>query len=235
MTESTTRPGLARDMARRVAQILFTIVLWGVILFAAAGRLNWNRGWIYLGLMILSIAINGVVAVPRNPEIVAERGKKHAGTKPFDRVVNVVYTIALLGMSAVAGLDAVRFGWSSIAFGWVYAGAVLYLLGSWPITWAMATNPYLETTVRIQDDRGHTVVTSGPYRLVRHPMYAGLILEYMATPLVLGSVWAFVLAATLVGILVVRTALEDRTLQDELPGYKDYAARTRYRLLPGIW
>jgi len=135
------RPGLARDLIRRVAQILFTVVLWGLVLFAFAGRLDWSRAWIYLGLMVLGLIINGIVVLPRNPEIAAERGKKHAGAKRFDRVFSVVYSAAILGLAALAGLDAGRFGWSSIPFGWAYAGAVLYLVGSWPITWAMATNP----------------------------------------------------------------------------------------------
>jgi protein-S-isoprenylcysteine O-methyltransferase Ste14 len=112
---------------------------------------------------------------------------------------------------------------------------VLHLLGSIPIAGAMATNPHLETTVRIQEDRGHRVSTSGPYRVVRHPMYVGAILQFAGAPLVLGSLWACLPVAAAPVLFIVRTALEDRTLRRELPGYEAYAQRTRYRLLPGVW
>jgi protein-S-isoprenylcysteine O-methyltransferase Ste14 len=99
----------------------------------------------------------------------------------------------------------------------------------------MATNAFLSTRVRIQEDRGHRVVTTGPYRMVRHPMYAATIIGFAGVSLLLGSWWAFVPGAVCTVLFIIRTALEDRTLQAELPGYKDYAARTRYRLLPGVW
>jgi protein-S-isoprenylcysteine O-methyltransferase Ste14 len=114
-------------------------------------------------------------------------------------------------------------------------GILLQTIGAVPLGLAMATNPFLKRTVRIQNDRGHVVVTSGPYRIVRHPMYAGGLLMVAAWPLLLGSVWSFIPLALIAATLVVRTALEDRTLQQELAGYADYAQRTRYRLFPGIW
>jgi protein-S-isoprenylcysteine O-methyltransferase Ste14 len=135
----------------------------------------------------------------------------------------------------VAGLDAERFRWSSMPFAYVYLGTVLYAVSLIPPVWAMAVNPYLETGLRLQQDRGQFAITSGPYRFVRHPMYVGVILNQFATPLVLGSMWAYAPSLAIAVLFIVRTALEDRTLRNELPGYKEFAEHTRYRLLPGAW
>jgi len=135
----------------------------------------------------------------------------------------------------LAGMDAVRFRWSSMPFVSVYIGAVLYGLSMALVGWVLCTNPFAESSVRIQHDRGHTVVSSGPYRFVRHPMYVGSCFMYAATGLILGSVWALLDAGLLAILLVVRTALEDRTLRRELAGYEEYASRTRCRLIPGVW
>jgi protein-S-isoprenylcysteine O-methyltransferase Ste14 len=135
----------------------------------------------------------------------------------------------------LGGLDAVRFRWSSMPTWLVIPGVLLYLLAFALGGWAMAVNPYFEPTVRIQHDRGHEVCTAGPYRVVRHPGYAATILGAPGFPLVIGSWWAFLTVGAYVLLFVVRTALEDRFLLRELPGYTDYARRTRYRLIPGIW
>jgi len=129
----------------------------------------------------------------------------------------------------------VRYHWSSMPFVFVYVGAILFALAMVLIAWVMVVNPFAETSVRIQTDRGHTVITSGPYRIVRHPMYLGAILMYTATSLVWGSVWALALAAVMTGLMIWRTSREDRTLRQELAGYEEYSSRTRYRLLPGLW
>jgi protein-S-isoprenylcysteine O-methyltransferase Ste14 len=212
----------------------FTI-LWGAVLFLSAGRLDWPRGWIYLGLCVLGLVVNGAGVIRKNPELVRERWKKRADTKTFDKVFMVLYTPTVFVMPAVAGLDAVRFGWSSMGPETLYIGVALHLVSILPIAAAMASNPFLETTVRIQTDRGHRVITTGPYRVVRHPMYVGAILHFLGTPLVLGSVWTSVPVGTAILMFVVRAALEDRTLRRELPGYEEYAQRTRWRLLPGVW
>jgi protein-S-isoprenylcysteine O-methyltransferase Ste14 len=136
---------------------------------------------------------------------------------------------------AVAGLDAVRYHWSSMPFEFVYVGIILFALAMVLIASVLVVNPYAESSVRIQTDRGHTVITSGPYRLVRHPMYVGSFLMNLGMPLILGSVWALVLTGVITLLFVWRTAHEDQTLRRELPGYEEYAARTRYRLLPGLW
>jgi protein-S-isoprenylcysteine O-methyltransferase Ste14 len=140
-----------------------------------------------------------------------------------------------LGAPIVAGLDE-RFGWSPQTAPAIHLiGLTFFALGQGLFSWAMALNKYFSTLVRIQIDRGHTVATSGPYRYIRHPSYTGYIVSFLGMSLALGSLWALTPTGLIACLLVVRTALEDRTLQDELPGYKDYAERVRYRLLPGIW
>ena len=220
---------------KRVMLALLLNLVWGAILFGAAGRLDWARGWVYFGLCLLSVAVNSVVVFWKNPGLVAERWKRHTGTKPFDKVFMVLYTPAVFALPVVAGLDAGRFGWAPLPWPTLWCGIVLQLLAIPPVAWSMATNPHLEATVRIQHDRGHQVIATGPYALVRHPMYVGALLSLAGGPLVLGSAWAYAPAGFAVLLFVFRTALEDRTLRRELPGYEEYAQRTRYRLVPGLW
>jgi protein-S-isoprenylcysteine O-methyltransferase Ste14 len=146
-----------------------------------------------------------------------------------------VYGLLLPALFVLTGLDAGRFGWSSPPAG-VRAASWIGLLAaaSW-IFWVLMTNTFLSRMVRIQDDRGHRVVTSGPYRYVRHPMYAGLVVFFVCIPLALGSWWGLVVSALIIALFVLRTALEDRTLRQELDGYDEYARRVCYRLLPGVW
>jgi protein-S-isoprenylcysteine O-methyltransferase Ste14 len=203
--------------------------------FLCAGRVDWPRGWLFTALSVLTIVVTLALIRWKNPGLLRARLQKSEGTKQFDKVLLVIIgLLGIVGCLAVAGLDT-RFGWSSIATRWVYLGVLLHAIGTVPIGLAVETNPFLETTVRIQDDRGHVAVTSGPYRIVRHPMYAGLLVMTAGWPLVFGSAWSYLPIAVLAAALVVRTALEDRTLQRELAGYAEYARRTRYRLLPGVW
>jgi protein-S-isoprenylcysteine O-methyltransferase Ste14 len=173
--------------------------------------------------------------ITTNPELIRERWRRRKDTKRFDKVFSVAYLVANPLLFAMAGVDAVRFGWTSMSSRLACVGVGLQVLGDVPVLWSLVTNPHLETTVRIQTDRDHKVVSGGPYRYVRHPMYLGLILLILGWPLVLGSWWALGIAALLVGLLVVRTALEDTTLRSELPGYTRFCETTRFRLLPGLW
>lgn len=232
---SEATPKLGWLALRRIIQVAVGISIQGVVLFVSAGRLDWIRAWVYVGIALLSLVFASLVVLRTNPEVIAERGKKHEGTRPFDKVFSAFYAAMIFVGPLVAGLDAGRFGWTSMPFQTLYAGVVLYVLGHVLITWSVATNPHAEKTVRIQEDRGHEVVTSGPYRLVRHPVYVGGILQNAVFPLILGSLWAFVPAVIMALLLVVRTAFEDQTLRKELPGYEEYSLRTRYRLLPGVW
>jgi protein-S-isoprenylcysteine O-methyltransferase Ste14 len=171
-----------------------------------------------------------------NPSLIEARKKLlHKDARRPDRVFVMAFVPLVFCQPLIAGLDAVRFRWSSMSFGFVYVGVALFALATVVVAWTMAVNPFAEGAVRIQKERGHTVVTSGPYRVVRHPLYAGEILMVVATPLVLGSAWALVITGIVIVLFVARTAWEDQTLRRELSGYEAYAARTRYRLVPGLW
>jgi len=234
-TQPTGSSDLTAAIIRRLLQLLVFILIQAAILFGASGRLNWRAAWAYLGVYIGMIAVNAVLILPRDPDLIAERGRIKEGAKDWDKVISVFYAVGGLGVLAVAGLD-VRFGWSpQIPTGLQWVGLGILMLGWGLASWAMASNRFFSSVVRIQRDRGHTVVTHGPYQFVRHPGYVGGIISAFATALMLGSWWAFVPAGLLVCVVVVRTALEDRTLQAELEGYKDYAGQVRYRLLPGVW
>ena len=228
-------PELRRGVLRRFVQLLVQRILEGAVLFGVAGTVRWTGAWLYLGINALLIAANGAYLLPRNPEVIVERGKRHEGTKAFDKVVFVFAMLFYVAQLVVAALDAARFHWAPLAPWWAGVGFALMALGMIPVAGAMAVNRNLEPTVRIQTERGHEVATTGPYRWVRHPMYAGMLLSYPGAALVLGSAWALVPAALASATLVVRTALEDRTLLRELPGYEAYAKKTRHRLVPGIW
>ena len=222
--------------ARRLLQIAATFVWWIGSLFVSAGRLDWVRGWISVALWVVGMTAVGLVVRHYNASLTEARAKwRHKDTKRFDRVFLAAYFPLVSIQPAVAGLDAVRFRWSSMPFVFVYIGVIFFALAMVLIGWVMAVNPYAETSVRIQTERGHSVVMSGPYRMVRHPMYVGAMLMYLGTPLVWGSVWALVLGGLIVILLIWRTAREDRTLRQELPGYEQYVLHSRYRLFPGLW
>jgi protein-S-isoprenylcysteine O-methyltransferase Ste14 len=228
------QPRLERSGINRIIQVFVSVLLMGLVLFLSAGRLDWPAAWIFLGFYVLVILTLGVWAMRKNPEVVNERGKMQ-NIKSWDKTLMIIYTVMLFVLFAVAGLDAGRFGWSAMPIALQAVGFVALAFAMAVTYWAMATNPFLSTIVRIQDDRGHYVVTSGPYRYVRHPMYAMMFLMWPGIALELGSWWALLPAAVIVIVFVIRTALEDRTLQAELTGYTAYAQRVRYRLVPGLW
>jgi protein-S-isoprenylcysteine O-methyltransferase Ste14 len=155
--------------------------------------------------------------------------------KKWDRTLMMAYSLFLIALLIVPGLDAVRFRWSNVPLffkGLGFAGLIPGLAFAF---WAMKENAFASDVVRIQEDRGHTVCTTGPYRHVRHPMYLGVILIMLFFPLSLGSLYAYIPASVIIILFVLRTSLEDRALQQELSGYLEYSRKVRYRLLPGIW
>ncbi len=222
-------------MLARAVQLLVTQIIVGGILFAAAGSWGWLRAWFYLGVDLLMKVVSGAIVARYNPAVIAARAQRHKGTKGFDKFFGVAFLLLGAAVIVVAGLDAVRFQWSPLPAATILAGALLQILGGIPVVWAMVVNPFLETTVRIQEDRDHKVIMHGPYRFVRHPMYVGILLQLCATPLILGSAWAFAPVCVCVVLFFWRTSLEDRTLRKELPGYEEHAARTHFRLIPGVW
>jgi len=226
-----TRPGIRR----RIAAVASTLIAVAAILFLASGQVAWTWAWVYLGIGLATTLVNGPILLRRHPETIAERGRLEP-EKGWDRAVSGVYALSqFLAVPLVAGLDA-RFHWSGeMGVGRHVSGAVLLAAAYALPSWAMWSNAFFSTVARIQDDRGHAVCTTGPYRLVRHPGYAGFILQALGTPWLLGSHWALVPGVVAAASMVVRTSFEDRMLQAQLPGYAEYARRVRYRLVPGIW
>jgi len=213
---------------------LFTLVQ-VASLFIASGRLDWVMAWVYIGVYLAGMGVNALVLIPTNPELVVERAQ-FRGKRDLDRALaGVMALYGPAGICIAAGLD-VRFGWSpQIPFALLTVALAIAALGSLLTTWAMASNRFFYGVLRIAKDRGHTVAASGPYRYVRHPGYVGVIAFDLAMPLALGSLWALIPAGLVMCLMVIRTALEDRTLLEELDGYREYAQGVRYRLLPGIW
>jgi len=228
------RPSLAAGIAIRLATIFLMLGLQGAILFGAAGRLDWIWAWIFLGINLAVISVNGIF-MRKNPETIAERGRPKE-FKAWDKAVGGLWGVMhYIALPLVAGLDA-RFGWTrGLESGWNIAGGVLFAAGMALFSWAMISNAFFSTTARIQSDRGQTVCRSGPYRFVRHPGYIGAILQAPGIAILLGSPWSLIPAAIAAGCMIVRTALEDRMLQNELTGYMDYAKEVAYRLVPWIW
>jgi len=222
-------------LLRRILQVVLVQLVMAALLFAGAGTWRWFQGWLYLVVTLLLLLANFLYVWPRNPTVVVERGKHHEGTKGFDKWFTLAYGVGVLAMPVLAGVDAVRFGITPLP-GWTtWVGVLLLVLSNIPVMTAMAVNPFLERTARIQKERGQFVVDSGPYRVVRHPMYSGSLIQHLALPCLFGSGIAFALALVLSLLLVWRTAREDRMLHDELEGYADFAKRTRYRLVPYVW
>ncbi len=224
---------VAAGIAARVLQIVIGFGLLAAVMFLAAGRLNWLWAWVSLGIYLSSVFINGAFMLYTSPETIAERGR-FTDMRGWDKVVSGLWSLTqFLLLPLVAGLD-VRFGWThELGTLWHVGGAVMFAAGLGLFGWAMITNAYFSTVVRIQ--AGQTVCRGGPYHFVRHPGYLGTILQSFGVPVLLGSVWALLPGILATALIVVRTLLEDRTLQAELPGYREFVQEIRFRLVPGIW
>ncbi len=169
------------------------------------------------------------------PGLLKERMSRNKEIKSLDKIIMTAYSFLLIILLAVPGLDAVRFGWSEVPLFVKALGFFGYIPALVFAFWAMRENAYASDVVRIQEDRGHTVCTTGPYRFVRHPMYVGVILFVLCFPLSLGSLYSFIPASLIVVLFIMRTSFEDKTLMEELPGYQEYAQTVRYKLMPGVW
>lgn len=220
------------------ARVTTVYALHGCVLLLCGYDLGWWQAWAY-GFLFTSAGIGPRLwAERRHPGLMAERAQllRAPGVKSWDRVLAPLMALSLgLPLFVVAGLDH-RFEWSPDFPSWVnILGMVLAAAGYGLSGWALAENRFFSAVVRIQSERGHVVCDSGPYRFVRHPGYSGGVLSPFAMALALDSVWTLIPATAAVVIAVARTALEDRTLQRELPGYREYVSRVRYRLIPGIY
>jgi protein-S-isoprenylcysteine O-methyltransferase Ste14 len=229
------RQAEAVDRRRLITITLWTLLILALCLFVPAGTWAWARGWLFSAVTVASGLVVSVYLRRANPEVIAARVNRHEGTEGWDRWVVGLLIPVIVSILPVAALDDGRFHWSRVPW-WVCGiGYVLLLGGLAGVTWAESVNRFFEPTVRIQTDRGHTVVDTGPYSLVRHPGYVSAFLLFLGIPLCLGSYRALIPALLACLILVVRTVLEDRTLRSELPGYEEYARRVRYKLIPGVW
>jgi protein-S-isoprenylcysteine O-methyltransferase Ste14 len=222
----------------RMTAILYAIgspLLLVALVFVPAGRIDWIPGWIFIAVLVGALGFSALLMTRLNPVIFRARSRFQPGTKTWDLVLLAVLLPAMVAEIPVATLDAGRMRWSDVPLWVVLLGYVL-LLGSIAVTaWAQAVNPYFEPGVRIQEERAQQVISSGPYKFVRHPGYSAAIVMFIAMPLALASWWALLPAALASALLIVRTRLEDGLLRAELSGYADYASRTRYRLMPGLW
>lgn len=240
--ESNTENQKTVEAAKTVLWVRLTLVYLFIplLLFLCGWDIAWWQAWVFLLLFVAAGVGGRIWAEWRHPGLMVERDQamveRAVEVKSWDKVIAPLMAVSLsFPLVIVAGLDHL-FGWSPQFPLWLnIIGFILIMLGYFIGVWAMAENRFFSSMVRIQKDRGHMVCDSGPYRIVRHPGYAGNLLPLVGIVLALSSLWTLIPAAIALIIAVIRTALEDRTLQEELPGYLDYTRRVRYRLIPGIY
>ena len=210
----------------------------GAFFFVPAGTLRWSEAWLLLAICILYAALVSTWLTKHDPALLRERLKGRPfqeGQKRWDRVLTIGFLIVGFPLLILPGLDAVRYQWTHMPTVLRALGLAAYVPGFLWIFSVMKENTYLSRVVKIDVERGQEVITSGPYRVVRHPMYGAVILLVLCMPFALGSWLSLVPASLMVVLLLVRTSLEDKMLHEELEGYTEYAARTRYRIVPGVW
>ncbi|MCL5950918.1 MAG: isoprenylcysteine carboxylmethyltransferase family protein [Chloroflexi bacterium] len=219
------------------AGLRFLVFVGGMagLLFVSAGRVDWVAAWLFVVLFGFYLVVLMIWFVTRAPDLLRERLRIASNVKPWDKFITVLYGIFMIALLVTAGLDAGRWGWSAMPLALQWIGVLGLILAGGMVWWTLAENRYAARWARIQRDRKQSVITSGPYRYVRHPMYAAVIGLFISIALALSSWWALLPAGCIGVIFVVRTALEDRMLHQELAGYQEYARHVRYRLIPGIW
>ncbi|KAF5040799.1 Isoprenylcysteine carboxyl methyltransferase (ICMT) family protein [anaerobic digester metagenome] len=217
-----------------IKQFVGTLVFYAAI-FISAGYFMYLPGLVYAAIGVVMIILNYSLLKP-DPELAAERSKPGEGAKKWDKIVLGLSFLATISMYCVAGLDSGRFHWSP-DFSWILfaAGIILTISGQLLFLIAQKQNRFFSSTARIQTDSGHAVCDTGLYSFVRHPAYMGSTIQAIGFPLLFGSFWSIIPVSVLIILLIVRTALEDKMLQNELEGYQAYASKTRYRLIPFMW
>jgi protein-S-isoprenylcysteine O-methyltransferase Ste14 len=218
-----------------IIQTILTTLFCLAAVFIPAGTLRWAEAWFFIILYAAAVTAALFWMKKKSPSLLKERMRRKKDIKSWDKIFRAFYSIFLLVILILPGLDAVRFHWSNVPLIAKVLAFIGYVPGFAMAFLAMRENAFLSDVVRIQEDRGHTVCTTGPYKYVRHPMYVGVILIMICYPFSLGSLYTLIPAVIIVILFFVRTALEDKTLQEELTGYKEYAQNVRYRLIPGIW
>lgn len=222
---------------RVVIQLAIVVLVAPFIPMIISGQWGWWQAWAYAAASILSFVVSRLIVNRRHPDLIKERARfmDAKDTKPWDKILAPLLGLGSILTLVVAGLDKYYVQTPASSLIWNLIALFGILLGYGFSSWALVENRFFSGTVRIQTERGHHVVSTGPYRIVRHPGYAGGMFGYLFIPLLLDSLWAWIPTILLAVVLIVRTALEDKTLQEELPGYKEFAQKTRYRLLPGVW
>ena len=223
-----------------ISRLSFQTFLWfgvmGALMFLSPGTLDWTAAWVYIVVMVGLSLVMGVALARRDPGLMNERLRPPI-QKTQTAADKILLSILLLGIFAwlvLMGLDT-RFGWSAAPV-WVQViGALVLLVGIWICYLTMLENSFAAPVVKIQDERGQKVITTGPYGYVRHPMYAGAIVYFAGTALLLGSWWGLAAVLAFIVLLAIRTFIEEKTLRAGLQGYDDYAARVRYKLIPMVW
>jgi protein-S-isoprenylcysteine O-methyltransferase Ste14 len=224
-----------RAILRYFLQIGIFVFFFAASLFFSAGHIDWTMGWVFIAIVAASQISIAIILMMRNPELMIERDIRK-GKRDLDRILTGVMTLfGPISICIVAGLNN-RYGWlPQISFTYQIIGVALAILGSILPAWAMASNKFFYGVLRIEQEKNHSVCSSGAYHYVRHPGYLGAIIFDLATPLILNSVWAFIPAILTICAIVIRTSLEDKALQNGLDGYKNYAQQVRYRLFPAVW
>ncbi len=212
-------------------------VIFSALLFGAAGTIRWPAGWAYLILFFVGALWITLFLARHDPALLAERMKipVQKGQPFWDKILILPMIVAWCAWLVLMGLDAVRFRWSAMPLWLQCAGGALIVLSFWMFARVFRENPFLTAVVKIQTERGHRVISTGPYAAVRHPLYAAVLIYLPANALLLGSWYGLAGSFVLSGGLVFRTAMEDRELRRGLAGYAEYAARVRYRLIPFVW
>jgi len=223
-------------VTKLIARFISGLIVIGAILFGTAGTFSWPEAWVCIVIQFGWSAVLTVWLWSHDIELLKDRLKfMKKSAKGWDKVLTFVSMPFYIPYLVIPGLDAVRYQWSHVPVGMKVICFLLVTASFIWISWIMKENTYLSRFVEIQEDRGHKVITTGPYRFVRHPMYIGATILLLALPVALGSLYALIPAAFCIIIMIIRTSLEDKTLHRELDGYVEYAQKTKYRLLPGIW
>ncbi len=222
---------------RLILQLLIVVLLIPLLPILISGRWSWWQGWVYAAVAFFGFLISRILASRAHPDLLAERARfaDHQDAKEWDQILSRVVGLGAGLVPLLVGLEHRLGAGVDYSLGIQLVGLILILAGYALGTWALTANRYFSGVVRIQHDRDHEVVSGGPYALVRHPGYVGALLNYIGTPLFLDGGWSFLAVALLTAALLLRTSLEDRTLQEELPGYREYAREVPSRLIPGVW